>query len=102
IAREIDLAHAAAPDPGSHLVDPDGGAFKCLFVIHRVLPPPARGPIREAWSLRASPRWQAGYRWASPRRLPLRPSTIRPAPRYNRRLPARDRVGPRKMRFPMQ
>ncbi len=102
IAREIDLAHPAAPDPGSHLVDPDRRALERMSVTHRPLPSPARQPIPEALRLRPSPRWQAGYRWASPRRPPLRPSTTTPAPRCNRRLPARDRVGPRSIRFPME
>ena len=39
IACEIDLAHAAAPDPRPHVVDPDRGALEWMSVSHRCFRP---------------------------------------------------------------
>src|SRR5262249_14531378 len=40
VAREIYLAHAAAPDPGPHLIDADRGALECVSLAHRPAPVP--------------------------------------------------------------
>ena len=100
IAREIHLAHAAAPDPGSHLVDPDRGALECMSVTHRCFRPSSTDSCGVA-----SPTEPSRASWGPVAVAPaptLLASTSTPAPRCSRRLPARDRVLPRTIRFPMQ